>query len=491
MRQRIASCSAAQLKIAIGELFPQTQQANGEILRETLSKKVANSLSGLGRRSFPIYAYGFNMSWEIDFWGHLRRGIEAASDNLDASVHDYDDVLVTLLSDVATNYVNLRTTEKRIRYSQENVVLQEEVARQVKARTDVGAVTEVGYYQAIGLQWQTDAQINEFEIALRQYNNQLCILLGIPPEELRNKLGYMPGTKRLNAKVSVLPKEAKKNGEKPAETGPNDTEQTIRIPKAPDPQNVAVGIPANLLRRRPDIRRAESLAASQCAQIGIAEADFYPYIYILGTVGTSAAQFKDLFRPQAFNGTIGPTFQWNILNYGRILNNVRNQDAKFLELVTAYQQAVLNGQLEVENGLVMYLQARERFRKQANSVDAAEKAQKLVVEQFKAGTVNIAQLILFQQNLVLQQDTLAVAEGEIAMGLIQVYKGLGGGWEIRMNGCDPHAVALQPAADCPIPPHGLSASGRGRAHPARPATLEPMTNSGNCFAFLKRPSRGA
>src|SRR6185295_4414898 len=159
---------------------------------------------------------------------------------------------------------------------------------------------------------QTEALIPELLISLRQTNNQLCILLGIPPEELQAKLGPAP------------------------------------IPTTPP--EVAVGIPADLLRRRPDVRRAERQAAAQSAQIGVAEAQFYPHIAITGTIGYSAEQFKNLFSPTALQGNVGPSVQWNILNYGRILNNVRLQEAGFQELVAAYQNTVLTAAQEAENG---------------------------------------------------------------------------------------------------------------------------------------------
>src|SRR5438093_13060414 len=126
------------------------------------------------------------------------------------------------------------------------------------------------------------------------------------------------------------------------------------------PPEVAVGIPADLLRRRPDVRRAERKAPAQSAQTGVAEAEFYPHLVITGTFGYSAEHFKDLFRQQAFMGNVGPSFTWNILNYGRILNNVRLQDARFQELVAAYQNTVLSAQQDVENGLVMFLRAQQR-----------------------------------------------------------------------------------------------------------------------------------
>ncbi len=290
--------------------------------------------------------------------------------------------------------------EQRIGYARANVKLQSETLKIAQALfKPAGAVGELDVDQARSNLAQTEAQIPELEISLRQTTNQLCTLLGVPPEELRGKLGAGP------------------------------------IPSAPP--EVAVGIPADLLRRRPDVRRAERQAAAQCAQIGFAESDFYPHVSITGTIGYSAAQFNDLFRSTAMNGTVGPSVQWNILNYGRILNNVRFQDAKFRELATAYQSAVLNAGQETENGLVIFLKAQERTKRQAESVKYAEKAVEIVVAQYQAGLVDFTRVTQIEQNLVQQQDTLAQAQGEIALGLIQVYKALGGGWQIKDTGCDP------------------------------------------------------
>jgi NodT family efflux transporter outer membrane factor (OMF) lipoprotein len=402
----------AQLGIAVGNIFPQTQQAAGDRIRNALSTEVANS-SNIRKRFYTQWDFGFNLAWELDFWGRFRRAIESADDSLDASVENYDDVLVTLLGDVATNYVNLRTFEQRIVYARANVELQRETLKIAEARFRAGTTNELDVVQARSTLEQTQAQIPELEISLRQANNQLCVLLGIPPEELRAKLGSAP------------------------------------IPNAP--AEVAVGIPADLLRRRPDVRRAERQAAAQSAQIGIAEADFYPHISIIGTIGYSAEQFKHLSRSTALNGSVGPSFQWDILNYGRTLNNVRLQEAGFQELVAIYQNSVLTAGQEAENGLVTFLRAQERTKYQAASVEDAEKAVTIALAQYKAGTVDFTRVTQVQQTLVLLQDTLAQARGEIALGLIQVYRALGGGWEIRYTGCE---TTAQPVLGAPRPADG-------------------------------------
>jgi len=391
----------AQLGIAVGNFFPQSQFMTGSYDRIANSAEIA----GIGlisrARFINQWNLGFSVAWEMDFWGRFRRSIESAGATLDASVEDYDDVLVTLLSDVATNYVQMRTLEKRIEYAKENVAIQSDTMENAKARLKAEKNGELILNQAVALLRQTEAGIPELEIGLRQTTNRLCVLLGIPPEELREKLG----------KGS--------------------------IPMAEPP--AVVGIPADLLRRRPDVRRAERQAAAQAALIGVAESEFYPHILLSGTLNYTAEQFKNVFRGSALNGSFGPSFHWDILNYGRILNNVRLQDAKFQELMVAYQNSVLTAQKEVEDGLIQFIKAQRRAMLQQECVDAADKAEKIAKQVRKAGGVDFTTLSLIQQNKVQQEDTLAQAQGEIALGLIQIYRALGGGWQIRLTGCEPNA----------------------------------------------------
>jgi NodT family efflux transporter outer membrane factor (OMF) lipoprotein len=406
----------AQLGSAIGGIFPQTQVMTGDYLREGLSVATVNrTAAGTARRFFGQWDYGFNLAWELDFWGRFRRTIESAGDNLDASVENYDDVLVTLLGDVASNYVTIRTLEERIKLAKANVDLQRRTLEIAEARFRGGTGTELDVDQAQSNLSQTESEIPQLEVQLRQASNQLSILLGIPPEDLLKRL---------------------------APAG---------IPAAPP--DVAVGIPADLLRRRPDVRRAERLAAAQSALIGVAESDFYPHISIDGSFGYSAEHLNNLFTSRAFNGTFGPAFNWKILNYGRLLNNVRAQDAQFQSLVTAYQNSVLTAGAEVENGLVFFLKAHVRVKALSESVRAAQKAANIALVQYRNGVVDFNRVALLQQNLVQQQDLLAQATGDIALGLIQVYKALGGGWQIRCNGCSSElpAVTVQPATPSPAP----------------------------------------
>lgn len=401
----------AQLGIARGELFPQTQVMNGDYTRRGVSVNVANRVA-TPQRWFSQWDYGFGLAWELDFWGRFRRAIEAADDTLNASVEGYDDVLVTLVGDVAASYVQIRTRQQQIAYARQTLALQRQSLELAKAKFKGGQTSQVDVNQGQSDVSATEALIEEQLVQLRQATNRLCILLGLPPEDLIAKLG---------------------------EAG---------IPTAP--AEVIVGVPVDLLRRRPDVRRAERRAAAQSAEIGIATADFYPQISLNGTFGWSAQEFENWFASGSFRGAVGPSFQWPILNYGRILNNVRAQDARFQELVVNYQNTVLKAGEEVENGLVTFLRAQNRARDQEQSVNAEMAALKEAIAQYKGGLVDFNRVVVIQEKLVERQQVLAEAQGQIALGLIQVYRAMGGGWQLR---CDPTAtsvpVEMAPAAQLP------------------------------------------
>ena len=396
-----------------GNLFPQFQNIDGSVTRNGISKAAANT-AFIPTRFFDNWAAGMNLAWEIDFWGRYRRAIEAADADLDASVEDYDQVLVTLLADIASTYTDVRTLQQRILLAQQNVKIQRETAGIADARFRGGLVTELDVDQAESNLAQTEALIPQLELQLRQATNQLCVLLGEPPSNI----------------IAVL-------GEG-------------RIPDAP--QQVAIGIPADLLRRRPDVRRAERQVASQSARVGVATSELYPHISISGTLGYSAQKAGDLFTSRALEGAVGPSFQWNVLNYGRLLSQIRLEDARLAELIVAYQNQVLVANAEVENGIAQFIRSRERAELLAQSVNAAEKAVRVAVAQYREGTVDFNRVALVEQNLVQQQDLLTSARGDITLGLIALYRALGGGWEIRLEQL-PGRVAIP--AGIPAPENKL------------------------------------
>ncbi len=394
----------AQRNIAAGNLLPQTQQALGAYAHAQISQNgglfgftPAGSATGGAAGGFAspttldVWTTGFNASWELDFWGRIRRNVEASNAELGASVEDYHSALVTLLADVATNYVQLRTFQQRIAFARKNAEIQRQSLDLVLERQKLGRADALDVAQAQSLLAQTEASIPPLQIGLRQAGDQLCVLLGQPPRALAPCLAESP------------------------------------IPSAPP--DVAVGVPAELLGRRPDVRRAEREAAAQCARIGAAEADFYPRIGVTGFLGYTSNDIRTLLEEDSFTGLIVPNFQWKILNYGRLLNNVRDQDARFQELVLDYQRTVLSAGREVEDGLSGFLQYQAQARSLETSVEAAQTSVDKVLLQWQAGTADFNRVFTTQSQLVTQQDQLAVARGNIALSLISVYRALGGGWQ--------------------------------------------------------------
>jgi NodT family efflux transporter outer membrane factor (OMF) lipoprotein len=404
----------AQQAIAVGSIFPQAQQMTGQYSRVGISHNTVNNPSFIADLSpFPIppgtpianyysdWSAGFNLSWELDFWGRFRRNIESANARVDASVENYDDSLVTLFADVATNYVQYRIAQQRIKIAFDNVRIQEGVLSLSQERFKVGSATELDVKQAKTVLEGTRAMIPVLQISLGQASDQLCILLGIPPRDLSADLGPGP------------------------QLGANPMPNT--------PAWAAAGIPADLLRRRPDVRSAERQVAAQSAQIGVAEADFYPAIFVNGTLGYESADLSHLFESRSFMGTVAPAFRWNILNYGRIENNVRLQQARTQELIAAYQSQVLKAAREAQSALRGFLRSQEQSASMARSVEAALGATEIGVKQYNAGTVSFNTVFQLETAQVQQQDQLVLAQGNIALNLIGVYRALGGGWEFRLQ----------------------------------------------------------
>jgi outer membrane protein TolC len=294
----------------------------------------------------------------------------------------------------------------------------------------------------------TAALIPILEAGRRDAQIRLCVLLGIPPRELTELA--VPGL----AMPSISPDQPDQLMEGLREN-PDIRPFASIIPAPADPQYVvALGIPADLLRRRPDVLEAERLVAAQSARIGVAAADWFPSVTIAGSIQLEAENFSDLFRQSSTAGFLSPGFRWNVLNYNRILNNVRVQDARFQQLVLNYQQTVLSANAEVEAALIAYLKAQQRVWVLGQAVQASEKSVELAQIQYAEGAVDFNRVALLQSDLASQQDALAVTEGELALNLIAVYKALGGGWEIRLGGQfgPPPLPEIEPVEQIEMPP---------------------------------------
>jgi len=387
----------AQLGIAVGSLFPQTQQAFGAFdVVEQSKNQPGGALSDPNFRNVEI---GFDAAWELDFWGRFRRGIESAEANLASNVADYDNALVSLTAEVARVYVVIRLAEERLAIARANIVLQEESLRIAKVRFDQGATSELDFQQATYNLANTQALVPIQLRTLRQAKNALSVLLGMPPADLREMLG----------------------------------EEGL-IPAVPVP--ITTGIPADLLRRRPDVRQAAYLAATQSALIGVAKSELFPRFSLTGSIGLqtsdfASSNFSDLFDTESMFLTVGPSFRWNILNYGRIWSNVRVQDARFQQSLVNYRNTVLIAYQEVEDARVAFVQSKQESNLRNISATAASRSVEISNIQYREGTVSFQRVVDSERVLVSQQDLWALSRSDIALSLIAMYKALGGGWEIR------------------------------------------------------------
>jgi NodT family efflux transporter outer membrane factor (OMF) lipoprotein len=383
---------AAQARrgIAIGTIFPQTQKVVGSYARNQASE---NAEIVPPDRGFDDFAAGFDVAWEVDLWGKFRRGIESADAELLAAAADYDDVLVSLLAEVATNYIGIRTAQAELRVAERNVEIERHGYTIAKRRAEDGAVTDVDPAQAATLLHATEAQIPVFEAEVDEQAATLAALLGLPPRRMEEIIGTAIGD----------------------------------VP-AP-PERIAIGIPADLLRRRPDVRRAERLLAAQSAQIGVAIADLLPHLSLVGSIGLDAKRAADFFEGDSVEAFGGPSVSWAILNYGRITNNVRVQDASYQALVEGYTDTVLRAQADVEGAIAAQRGARRRTAALGESVSAAQRVVDLVSQQYADGAVDFTTVLLAQQFLVQQQDLYEASRGQTALAMVGLYKALGGGWE--------------------------------------------------------------
>ncbi|QDU57248.1 efflux transporter outer membrane subunit [Aeoliella mucimassa] len=380
----------ALLNTARGTLFPQSQQATGSFAHIKNSETNANQFPAV---EYDQWGAGFNASWELDMWGRFRRLVEAAEANYESSIYSYDDVLVILQGELASAYIQMRTLEERLDIVQENVVLQQQTLELAQKRFENGRVSELDVAQAATSLNATKAAIPPLEESIRKTQNAICVLLGSAPEDLA---GYL--------------------------------EQT-GIPTPPE--QVVVGIPAELLRRRPDVRQAEQQVALQSALVGFTEANLYPHFALTGSIGVEAAKISDLFRSESLVGSVGPGFQWDILNYGRLINGYRAQQARLQEAVLGYQQAVLNADRSVEDAIISYLKEKERVELLRESVVNAERSVDIATLQYREGKADFQRVIDTQRVLVTRQEELAASRGRVNVNLVSVYKELGGGWQTR------------------------------------------------------------
>ncbi len=378
----------ARRGIAKADRFP-TVNASASTTRQQSSQE-----TGTGDAN-TLHSTGFDASWEVDLFGGIKRSVESAEATVEAREEELNDTLVTLAAEAALNYVEIRTFQARLAAAEKNLKSQEETLQIVKDRLESGLTTNLTLEQANYNLESTKSEVPTLKTGIEQGKNGLAVLLGEFPGTLKNELEKYKS-------IPVLPIE------------------------------VAVGVPADLLRRRPDIRRTERELAAQTARVGVATADLYPRLTLFGSIGLESLSAASLFTGPAAAFSIGPKITWNVFDAGRIRQNIKIEDELQEQAMIKYELSVLIAVKDVENALIDYGQEQVRRKTLMKSVQAAERAVGLSRELYTAGLSDFLDVLEAERSLFQFQDQLAVSEGSVVSNLIRLYKSLGGGWKPLM-----------------------------------------------------------
>ena len=400
------------LGISTGLQYPQVQTVSGNLARAYVNDQGVNNA-----------ALSFDAGWEMDIWGKYARGIESAEAGYYASIASYHDIMVTITAEVARNYINYRTFQERILLSRRNIEIQERVVNITQVQFDSGNVTELDVQQAKNQLFNTKAAQPSLEIAMKQSRTALALLLGVLPEDVEKLLQSDGFAQRM----ADYENQFKSSGRKPALSG-ND-ERSI-VPRPPLLDNK---VDANLVMRRPDLQVSDMQARAQSAQIGVAETALYPSFSLFGSIGIdstvpdgSSFSFSD-----SLTMVVGPTFSWNIFQYGRVKNNIRFEDAKFQETLTNYNKKVLQAVNEVTNALEAYDLYLEQKSLRLQSVNSSIRAFNISMTQYENGQISFERLLNSVEKMTRAEDSYATIKGNVANQVVALYKALGGGWEAQ------------------------------------------------------------
>ncbi len=372
-----------QPNIDINASYTRTKASETVPPLSLVPKEVRNA------EGFNVFSAGFDMAWEIDFFGRIRRSIEAADAGVGATIEGYRDILVTLFAEVGRTYVDVRTLQQRISFAQQNIERQRGTLKLVESRYEAGLVGQLDVQQARSNLANTEAVLPQLRLGLQASLNQLTFLLSLEPGSLHDQL-----------------------------------ETPAPIPGIP--ADVALGLPAELLRQRPDIRGAERLLAAETARIGVVTADLYPRFGLVGDLTSATVDLGNVGGSGTF--AITPFMGLNIFNRGRIRNAISAQEESTEQALLSYENTVLFALTEVESSLAGFQEERNRRDAIGRAVEAVEKAAGLVHVLYDTGLTDFQNVLDTERSLFLQQDQLVASQGQVVKDLIALYKALGGGW---------------------------------------------------------------
>jgi multidrug efflux system outer membrane protein len=379
--------AAALRGVSASQFWPEISAGGSASAVQTTEAK---TLPGADRQG-ELYSASLGMAWELDLWGRVRRSVESADASLQASIENYRDIMVLLYAEIAANYINVRTLQERILFAENNLEAQSKTLELTKNRFDAGLVPALDVAQSELNQSRTKSVIPPLQQKLVETINRLSVLMGEMPYALQQEL------------ESVKP--------------------------IPDAKSVlAVGVPAELLRQRPDIRRAERELAAQNARIGAAKAELYPTLTLPGTLAVESAD-GSLFSGGNSFYSFGPQLRWSIFNGRRIRSQVDAERAATKAALLSYEKALLTALEEVEGAMAAYANERDRIQSLEIAAASARKSVDLVTELYTSGLTDFQNVLNMEQALLTQQDQLATSKGLVSAYLVGVYKALGGGWD--------------------------------------------------------------
>jgi outer membrane protein, multidrug efflux system len=406
---------------AIGGGGSLPNQLAGTAIRQGASQ-LQNRISKTSvSRDINLFQAGFDAAWELDVFGGTRRAIEAADAEIQAAEEDLHDLQTTLISEVARNYLEARGFQKRLQIARENVKLQQDTLELTRAKRRAGLSAELDVAQAAAQLANTESTVPAFESFWYQSIHRVSVLLGREPEAVEDQL-----------------------------------EQTAPIPATPP--IVPVGLPSELLRRRPDIRRAERVLAAATASIGVATADLFPRFSITGSFGTDTRDFRHILDYNSFTWGVGPSVRWPLFDGGRIRANIEVQNARQVQALYQYRSTILVALEEVEDALVAYRQEQERYAQLEKAVQANRVAVELANQRYMNGVTSFLSLLVTQAALFATDDQRVQSEVAVVANYIALNKALGGGWQIMPEGPNPpvgpviRPVDLSPALSLILEP---------------------------------------
>ncbi len=368
------------------------------------SRRSQNASSSTGSSSIgpnDLFQAGFDAGWEIDLFGKIRRALEAADADTAVAEENRRDVLVTLLSEVAGNYFELRGNQHRIALAHDNIAVLQQTLEMIQGRFAIGLSSRLDLARAKALLAAAESEIPILEAAVRSGAHRLAVLAGMAPSAL---IDEMEG-------------------------------QGTRLSQ---PVEVPIDLPSELLRRRPDIRRAERQLAGATAAIGVATAELFPTFSLSALIGLQSNNFSNLVTNGSRYWTIGPSLNWSIFDAGRIRAGIAERRAQQDQALLGYQQQVLTALEEVENALVAYDREKKTRKSLEETVVANQQAMMIADDMYKAGLVDFFNVLDSRRSLILSQDQLIQSKYRVFLHIIALYKALGGGWQVydKDSGCD-------------------------------------------------------